>query len=251
MTDYLPPTQPTSLPPQVRTAPSLGRSPIEEPNLAPLDLRMVLATLRRRWVMILLGAALAAGVVQYLAYRRVPVYRATAVIRLADARRAVAGALGGGDPREALAGRVVDPLLSLIETMTSRRVAGTVVDSVPVLRLRVQGFPLAALAGIHVDSTAANDSVVVRFDTNGVVLQSKRGAAFGSYGQPAELAGLRFTVPSRPLQREGVLWVVDRESAIDRLLGALKVIPRENTNVADVAYSGPDSVLAQQVANRI
>lgn len=251
MTEHLPVPPLLPAPSQVGSVPWVYRSTTGgEEMVASVDFRVVAATLRRRWGVILLGTALAGGLAAVYAHYRTPEYRATAVIRLADNRRAVAGALGG-DAQEALTGRVVDPLLSLIESLMSRRVAGAVVDSVPELRMRARGFSLAVLSGIRIDSSTVAESIAVRFGPQGVELKSGRVVVSTGYNMAVELRGVAFRVPKRPPQAGGMLWIAGRESATNRLLSGLKVTPRPSTDVADVAYVDSDPTLARRVANRV
>ena len=97
--------------------------PLAEPNLPPPDLRWALGALRHRWKLVLLGTLLATAAAGYLSVREPPSYRANAVIRLGDTRSAIAGGMGSS-PTDMLKGRVVDPLLSLAQVLTSRRVHG-------------------------------------------------------------------------------------------------------------------------------
>src|SRR5438132_11982229 len=84
----------------------------------------------RRHVRLVVGVVLAtvaaAGVVAYVTG---PAYRAVAVIRMSDPRRALTGGVVL-DPARADE-RFSDPLLSQAELLTSRAVAGEVVDSRP------------------------------------------------------------------------------------------------------------------------
>src|SRR5207237_9902965 len=86
----------------------------------------------RRHVRLVVGVVLAtvaaAGVVAYVTG---PAYRAVAVIRMSDPRRALTGGVVL-DPARADE-RFSDPLLSQAELLTSRSVAGAVIDRMPAL----------------------------------------------------------------------------------------------------------------------
>jgi succinoglycan biosynthesis transport protein ExoP len=250
MTEYLPPSSAEPTPVHVGRLPSLDRNGGDDEMAAPFDLHVVMATLRRRRAMVLFGTALAGSLAATYSYFRTPEYQATAVIRLADNRRAVAGALGG-DADQTPTGRTVDPLQSLIETLMSRRVASTVVDSVPVLRLHARGFPLTLLSDLRIDSPGRGDSIVLRFGRDRIGLLSAHGVASAAYGEPIHLGGVRFVIRERPREAGGTLWINGREVTANRLLASLKVAPRPNTDVVDVSYVDSDAVLARDVADRV
>ncbi len=69
--------------------------PENEMTLAPLDLRQILAILRRRIWWILGLAALGATGESYLAFTAKPVYQATGTIRLTENRQRLTGGLTG------------------------------------------------------------------------------------------------------------------------------------------------------------
>ena len=107
-------------------------------TLVPVDPRRIIGILRRRMPLILLITVASIGVAAAFAYRPATLYRSTAVIRLRDVRQAVSGGLATQTEQPA-AGMLVNPMQSLIEVLASRGVAGTVIDSVPLLRLRTYG----------------------------------------------------------------------------------------------------------------
>src|SRR6266516_7823442 len=114
------------------------------PDRAELDapastvhLDELVAMLRRHvWLVIAVttAAVAAAGLVGYVVG---PVYRAVAVIRLSDPRRAFTGGVVE-DPALIADGRYADPLLSQVELLKSRTVAGGVVDSMPMLPVQLR-----------------------------------------------------------------------------------------------------------------
>src|SRR5439155_11123877 len=108
----------------------------------------------RRHVRLVVGVVLAtvaaAGVVAYVTG---PAYRAVAVIRMSDPRRALTGGVVL-DPARADE-RFSDPLLSQAELLTSRAVAGAVVDSMPALRMATtRDLPLSLLGEVAVPAAA-------------------------------------------------------------------------------------------------
>src|SRR6266513_2186877 len=112
-----------------RAASSLHRDRELEVSVRTVRLEELLAILRRHVrlvVGVVLATVAAAGVVAYVTG---PAYRAVAVIRMSDPRRALTGGVVL-DPARADE-RFSDPLLSQAELLTSRAVAGAVVASAP------------------------------------------------------------------------------------------------------------------------
>lgn len=256
MPPYLPPSGRRTLP-AIRSAPAQQWAfERDEPemSLAPMDLRQILGILRRRIWIILAITALGAGVAAYFALTAVPVYEAKAVIRLADDRRQLTQGLLG--PAEDRPGLTADPVLSEIAVLTSRAIAGHVVDSMPELRLRATGFPSSVIEDFAF-TVPPNDSlrlpsISLAFGEDAVTASTARGERVQApYGVPIELAGLRFTVASAPDEEEGTLSVLRHEDAAGRLARAIKAMPREGTNVIDVAYESSDPRLAQRVVNTL
>src|SRR5438309_8264492 len=141
---------PTALPPAVRGV-SVHPSGIEPPP----DLREWFAVVRRhlRLACGVAGAVFAVAV--YLVYTSPDVYRATSVVRLVDARRALAGGLvdRGADGDVTLPS--ANPVLSQVEVLRSRATAGAVVDDLPILRVRTRHFPEALVKRVRVAPEAA------------------------------------------------------------------------------------------------
>src|SRR5512147_2560897 len=100
MSQYLSPINRRALPPS-RGGPAerrWGADPDEpEPSLAPLDLRQILAMLRRRMWLVLALTLLSVGAATYLALTTAPVYQATAVLQLTDTRQELTGGLVDAD----------------------------------------------------------------------------------------------------------------------------------------------------------
>ena len=218
----------------------------------------------RRHIRLVLGVAaavmMAAG---YVAYVTGSVYRAVAVIRLSDPRRAFTGGVVD-DPALLADGRYADPLLSQVELLKSRTVAGGVVDSMPMLRVVLRKsspslldrllrrrFSPNLLGVVAVAADAAADSLSLTFDRDGFLLGTGPGRRRAAYGTVVEVGGVRFAVLRRPEVRQGVLRVLSRDAAISGLLTELRVRPRMRTDIVDVGYSAPDPSRAQEVVNRV
>ena len=219
-------------------------------SIVPLDLRSLLVTLRRHAWLIVVVTALSTGYAVYWTRTHAPLYSAQATVRLNDLRREMTGGLADG-PMNALAGRQVDPVLSLIQVLQSRATAGQVVDSLPDLRVRTTEFPLTLLRGLTLTNQGSLDSITLEFGVNSLVVRTPSGSLPASYGQPVVLEGTRFRVEARPNVKSGTMTVLSREAAIQRLLASMRVKPRDNTNVADVIYMDVDPRLAQRTANQI
>src|SRR5436189_2523760 len=124
-----------------------------EVSIRTVRLEELLAILRRhaRLVVGVVAATVAAaGVVAYVTG---PAYRAVAVIRMSDPRRALTGGVVL-DPARADE-RFSDPLLSQAELLTSRAVAGAVVASMPALRMgTTRDLPLTPLGAVAAPAAA-------------------------------------------------------------------------------------------------
>src|SRR5919198_3345153 len=107
-----------------------------EPEAAFATVRLdeIVATVRRHIGLVLGVAVAAVAAAAVVAHVTGPVYRAVAVIQLSDPRRALTGGVVE-DPALRADDRYADPLLSLVELLKSRAVAGAVVDSMPMLRV--------------------------------------------------------------------------------------------------------------------
>src|SRR5437016_5174998 len=218
-----------------------------EASLSTVRLEELVSTLRRhlRLVVGVVATALAAtGVVAYLTE---PVYSAVAVIRLSDPRRALTGGVVD-DPARA----DERSLLSQVQLLTSRAVAGAVIDSMPALRvLTTRNFPPSLLGQVAVAATAGPASFQLAFGRDSFVVRGPSGPRSAAYGTAVESRGIQFAVLRRVEASKGQLWVLSREGAISRLLARLRVRPRVLTDIVDVSYSAPDAQFAQQVVNRV
>jgi capsular exopolysaccharide synthesis family protein len=227
----------------------LGERGDLEASVRTVGLDEILSTLRRHVRLILGTVAVAVVAASAVAYVTGPVYRAVAVIRLSDPRRALTG--GVVDDPARVDERFADPLLSQVELLTSRTVAGAVVDSMPMLRVLPRKFPRSLLADVAVPAAAGPDTFQLTFGPDRFVAERPSGRRSAAYGAAVEFDGIRFAVLRRPDASEGRLRVLSREAAISRLLDDLRVKPRVRTDLVDVAYYAPDPEVAQQVVNRV
>lgn len=221
-----------------------------KPALEPFDLREALAILRRRAWLLLFTTVAASAAAGYVELSDLPKFRTNAVIRLADTRAALTGALANS-PSEGLGGAGFDPLLSQLQVLSSRALAGQVVDSVPALRLELRELPAVRLASLRVDPAAPADTLRFRFSGAGPVVTGSSGDRQGVYGAAIEVGGVQLMVPAAPAETSGRIVVRSRESSINQVLANLEVQPRDRTDVVDVWYTDHDPEVAQQVANAI
>ncbi|HWD48156.1 MAG TPA: Wzz/FepE/Etk N-terminal domain-containing protein, partial [Actinomycetota bacterium] len=212
-----------------------------------VSFRQALAVVRRRFQLILAVTAIGAALGLFLASREPTSYKASAMLRLAGERQAITGVEEGQAPN---LGRTADPMLSIIELLRSRTVAGVVVDSLGMQLVSLTPeFSVEDLSGARVDPRAAGDSIQVVFREDGVSARRGERAVTTPYGQLVNLGVVQFMVRSRPAVENVILAIRSRESAIDALVTGLLVTRRELTDVIDVAYVAEDPRAAQRVVN--
>ncbi|HET7564406.1 MAG TPA: polysaccharide biosynthesis tyrosine autokinase [Gemmatimonadaceae bacterium] len=257
MPEFLPPDRRSAfmLPPRIPSQPAWTDAADEPvPTLVPLSLREIFSILRRRILVVLLVAIAVAGAVAYLAYRTPLVYRADATLRLTDSRQELTNGLADQSKQSATPER--DPLLTQIEVLTSRSVAGKVVDSLPALRMRVAGIPATMVHGLEFVDSVPSDSLhsqlfTVSFSEHAYTVHGRRGVRRAQYGGSVELDGVRFSIAGPPQSHPGTIRILPRDDAITRLSGSIHARPLENTDVIDVSYTAGTPLDAQQVVNTI
>jgi tyrosine-protein kinase Etk/Wzc len=219
------------------------------PGPSQIDLTEVLAVLRRRIGVVLLGAAFGVVGAGVLALQEVSRYRATAVLRVGEARTAVTQ---GIETPAVESDRYVNPLLSQTQLLRSRSLIGEVVDSVG-FRLVPDYGELAPglLAAVTVVPNATVDTLWLEFDDDAFTVRSRRSEGRALYGESVQIDGVQFTMHGRPTAGEAIWSVTPRQAAVDRLLADLRVSPRNETNVVDVSYSHRDPAVAQRVTNTL
>jgi succinoglycan biosynthesis transport protein ExoP len=216
--------------------------------LVPLHPIELLRVLRRHLALILVVTTLSTGLAVAWIMTHAPFYSARAVVRLNNGQRSMTGGLADG-PMDVLGGPAIDPVLSLVEVLQSRTVAGQVVDSLPELRIRLSGAPAGILTALRYDTEERVDSITLRFRDHSVLVSHRGTLRSAPFGAPIEVDGARFRVNGRPDAETATLTVLSRDGAIQQLLAKLKVAPRITTDVVDVAYKNHDPRLAQRVAN--
>src|SRR6266516_2841286 len=146
---------------------------------------VVVAARRRWWLVLGVPAVLLVGTA-IMVVREPPIYRATAVLRLGDARRAMTSGLEVAvEPA-----RLMDPLLSQTQMLKSRALLGAVVDSLGIRLAPDYGDVRAALIdSVFVAPDAAADTLSLRFSATGVTVRGAADSTAAAYGQTLELRG--------------------------------------------------------------
>jgi succinoglycan biosynthesis transport protein ExoP len=234
--------------PRAVSGPLADRGDLEA-SVSTVRLEELFSTLRRHVRLVVGAVAVTVAATGLMAYARGPVYRAVAVMRLSDPRRALTGGVVD-DPARADQSMFADPLLSQVELLKSRTVAGAVVDSMPMLRALTRKFPTSVLGELAVPAAGA-DSFQLTFGRDSFVAEGPSGRRSAEYGTAVSFDGIRFSVRHHPDGGQGRLRVLSRDAAISRLLRDVRVKPRVRTDIVDVAYSAPDPYFAQQVVNRV
>jgi tyrosine-protein kinase Etk/Wzc len=216
-----------------------------------LGISHYLGVLRRQIWIVLAAVAICLGAASWLVMSAPARYTATAVVRLADARRAMTGGQEGGAYEQVL-GRETDVLLSQIQVMMSRQVASDVVRR-EGLRLVPFGAErmLDEIANVVVDSSATQDTVRLNFEASGYSLAESGKSARASYGQPVSLNGVTLLVSRRPQVSTALYQVISTGSAIDGMRNSFKATPRPKTDVIDVQFTSTSPRYAQRVVNAI
>ena len=215
-----------------------------------IELRELLGVLvRRKWMVLAFVAAAVAGTGLLIHFEE-PTYRAQALVRMEDTQRAMAGGLDQAARERLGGGSAVDPLRSQLQVLTSAQVLGQTVDQVGLRLAPIDnGLFLSQLQDIQVDASVPPDTLALEFGAEGVSVQGGAGTAEAAYGEPLELAGVRFTVPRHPGVDQALLQVRHRQRAVDRLRDDLQARPREETDVVEVEYTSRDPELVHQVVN--
>ena len=218
--------------------------------------RHLLGTARRYWWLLTAGPVLTIGATILWIALSPAEYRATAVLRLADARRALTR---GVEQTTVEPQRSTEQLLSQIQMLRSRWVASAVVDSVG-LRLQPSygGFAPRLLTDVKVVPDAPADTLHLEFAAASYTVRGRAPLTGGGpteatapYGSPVTVGGATFTVTAKPRTGTSRWAVLPREEAIDRLIEHIKTSRRPSTSIVDLSYTTLDPALAQRVANSL
>jgi capsular exopolysaccharide synthesis family protein len=177
-------------------------------------------------------------------------YRATVVLRLADARRSLTRNV---EQTSVEPQRSTEQLLSQIQMLRSRSIAQVVVDSTGLrLQPRFAGFAPELLTAVRVDSDAPADTLRVEFLATEYTAKNRTGTvATAPYGTAITLGGVTFTVVGRPETRAARWAVRPLEESIDKFIEVLRTARRPGTDIVDVSFTARQPALAQRVVNTL
>lgn len=205
--------------------------------------------LRRHWLVIFGVAAVCTALAGYKAYNDPPEFRSSAVIRLTEKSRMMAGGLGGPGMGAASLG---DPILSQIEVLRSRSVTSMVVDALGLqLAPSTPEFPMGLIRDVSVSPVAASDSVHLSFDEAGYTASTRSEERRAVYGSSVEVGGVSLVVDAKPQQSEVSFSVLPRERAAAGLQQGLLAERRDRTDLIDVGYTAHDPQMAQRIVNTV
>lgn len=237
-------------PPVTPSPPVFGPTGAGYAEEETVDLREILSVLRRNLLLVLGIAGVIVAATAFLVLRQVPEYRATAVLRLQDARGAMTGGIAGAALEGMPVGRTVDPIVSAVQVLRSRSVASEVIDSTGLrLRSTATGFSAGELTAVRVAEPGISDTLQLRFDESAVVVRNGEGETRAAYGDTVFLSGVQFVVPERPRVDAAEVIVLTQQQAIERFHRGLGATIREQTDVIDVTYVDRNPRWAQQIAN--
>ncbi|HKV49581.1 MAG TPA: polysaccharide biosynthesis tyrosine autokinase [Gemmatimonadaceae bacterium] len=256
MSDLLPSGTPYSsaLTPGTAAGTPATRPPDDvEGGSESIDIKESLATLRRHLWLI---AGITAAAIAFTAYRvskQALEYQATAVIRLVDARRELAGNLDDNTGQGAMGGYWTDPITSQLQVLRSRAVAAAVVDSQALgLRVQSKGFPASVLRNVSLSSENNGDTVRLQFMPNGVSITAAGESMLAPYDTTVRAGGIVFAVHGHPANAQrGSLYTISRTAAIDMVLGGLSARQRDRTDVVDVSFTAQDPSVAREIVNTV
>jgi capsular exopolysaccharide synthesis family protein len=175
-------------------------------------------------------------------------YRATVVLRLADARRSLTRNVEQTSLEPA---RSTEQLLSQIQMLRSRSIAEAVVDSSGLrLQPRFNGFTPALLTAVRVDSDAPADTLQLDFQAVEYTVKNRTGtAATAPYGSAVRVGGVTFAVGAQPATHTARWTVRPLEESIDKFIAELHTARRPGTDIVDVSFTAREPALAQRVVN--
>jgi tyrosine-protein kinase Etk/Wzc len=251
MSDLLPPTRSSSNAPLPEHIPVWRPLPTEtEPELENVDIKELLATIRRRWKLvsaITLASMLAAWVANKL---QTPKYEAMATIRLEDTRKQMTN---GIDQPQAVYGGIAmwaDPILSQLQVLESRTVASEVVKQHPLgLRVKPVGIAAKSLENVRVVSEPLADTIHLKFQPTRLTATAGRASVSAPYDSVVTIGGVAFSVRGDPHLPSAALTTTSLISATSGLTMSLSAHQRKSTDVIDVVYVSDDPYQSQQVVN--
>jgi succinoglycan biosynthesis transport protein ExoP len=228
--------------------PEFSRDLLTPPSES-ITIREVLTVVENHKWLIAAVVSVFLSAVAVLIYLEPRVYRGEAVIRLKEVTPIL---VGDREIPDLALSRATDPLLSRLEVLRSRTLIGSIVDSLGLRLVAVEGDPLTSeVLGMKVSADAVQDTLTVVFDPGGVVVSGRQGTTRAAYGDTVRHEGIEFSLAERPEITELIVAILPRELAIDRVLANLQVVRREGTDVVDVSYQSPNPYIAQALANAV
>lgn len=202
--------------------------------------------LLRRWWYPVLGAIGLLAFGWFWLPKEESLYRATAVVRLDDSRQTLGGGIAG-----AILENVQSPdfLITQVHVIRSQAVLGEVVDSLG-LQLQPPGALRGRVDNVRVDAASA-DSLHLEFDRGGYSVRAGELRAYGLYGEPVHIAGIRFTIDAAPPADSATIVVISRAAAIARLALGVRAAPRTRGAIIDIDYTATEPRDAQRVVNAV
>jgi polysaccharide biosynthesis transport protein len=217
-----------------------------------VPLKELFGVIRRHIWLVLAIVLLALVSVAWRKSLQVPTYRATALVRLADSRRAMTAGIES-ESQEEVIGRYTDEILSQIEVLQGRTVLGVAVDRAGLRLLsETADFPTGLLSDVQIAPEAEPHSLSLGFLPNRVIIRTQGHERHIQHGATVNVDGIQFTLPSEPPRVDSAsLVVIPREDAVDFVAGGFRAVPREGTDVIEVTFTSADSLIAKRVANAV
>lgn len=208
-----------------------------------------LGVVRRHLVLVFGVALLAAGLRGWQLLRTIPVYRAQATVRFKDTRSNLIANVGS-NPTGEYPG-TADIMKSNMELLSSRTVAEEATDR-GKLQLRELTKTDAASFVTELDAGKAqrSDTLTLTFDESAVLGNYGPSTGAAPYGSSLQLGAISLIVSKRPPDVKSARFVVmPRDSAANMVQGHVVVRIREETDIADIAFTSPDPAFAQRAVN--
>ncbi|HYW09061.1 MAG TPA: hypothetical protein VE913_19025, partial [Longimicrobium sp.] len=223
----------------------LGWNPHSPPAGDGIQLRDLLAGIARRWWLVVLGVALGAGTVAWLASREEPEFRSTATLWLPRAANG-GNSLGGFGSLMGLGGGGAS--VSELELFRSHGFSGEVVDSLG-LRLRGVDGSDGFVEAVRVEPDAPNGPIELKFAKDGVSATGGAARARAPYGRRFGIRGVWMRVPGHPGVDAARFDVVSRDGAIAAFQENFFVRQRDRTEMVDVGITASSPVIAERATN--
>ncbi len=213
-----------------------------------LSLQQLFQTLARRKWLILVALLLGTGGGTYLHLNEPSTYTATAVIRLEDTQRSMAGNLVMPMP----VGAIQMMNLSQLQALRSSEVLGVAVDRAGLrLASLTEDFRISLVEEFTAPPEISGDTLRLTFRADEVEARFRGATASAPYGTLVLLPEAAFLVRERPRVSQATLKVKGRQQATEELARgrALESNLQQQTDVVTIRYTSSDPVVAQRVVN--